>query len=361
MASNEFDRRSAEGPSSGPGGEYADRLERRVTNLLDRVPGYRGYRAKEDRRDADRRVRDHLASAFGAQADRVERVARDLADRRKVMAIGPVDGFARTIRHLVDRVTTASYGYGGLFGDRDVNAAALDQLRRFDEGLMAGVDELDGPIADLEAALVANGDLATPARAGTDQVRRILARFDLRNQVVEQGEPADEASVLEVLSGPEPGSTPPPAWSLDAGAAVSILGDDFVVDARIDIAGTDPALRLFRLGSGAAERWLLIPARSDGDCALLSPSADGVSPGPPPTIDGKAFAERAGGAGEGESVGVGGASGRRPVRFALLAGTDDPEARAVILEWRGGERQVLVGTAVHPADVEVFGTAPKPT
>ncbi len=56
----------------------------RIAGLLDSVPGYRGYRNKEDRRDADRRVRERVAAAFAAQADRVERVGRDLANQRRL-------------------------------------------------------------------------------------------------------------------------------------------------------------------------------------------------------------------------------------------------------------------------------------
>ena len=348
---NEFDRRTAAGAD---GGDEAERMGRRVTSLLERVPGYRGYRDKEDRRDADRRVRDHLAVALGNQAERVERVAHDLATRRRIMDIGPVDGFAGSIRRLIDRITTASYGYGGLFGERDVDAAALDQLRRFDEGLLAGVGELDDPLHGLEAALVADGDLQAPAREGERRVAAILARLDLRGQVVEQGKPAEESKVLAVLGGPDPATAKPPTWNLDAGEALTVLGDDFLVDARLDLAAERP-LRLFRLGGGGGERWLLVPDRGDGDFALLAPTGGSVEPGPPPTIDGTPFAERSGGTGDGELVGPGGASGRRALRYAVLVGTEDPAARAVVLDWQGGERQVLVGRQTHPNDIEVFG------
>src|SRR5690242_17795030 len=98
----------------------------RISGLLASVPGYRGYRTKEERRDADRRVRERVAAAFAAQADRVERVARALADQRRLKDVGPVNEFAQAIRHLVDRISTATYGYGGLFGDRNVDETALD-------------------------------------------------------------------------------------------------------------------------------------------------------------------------------------------------------------------------------------------
>ena len=332
---------------------FGEGLQRRVGDLLDRVPGYRGYRVKEDRRDADRRVRDHVAAQYGTQADRVERVARDLAAQRRLGDIGPVDEFARTLRHFIDRVRTATYGYGGLMGDRDVDSAALDQLRQFDEGLLSGVDELAKPIADLEAALAANGDLAAPARAGTAVVRNLLARFDLRAEVVESGKPAPAESVRRVLQPPRTDETPP-TFNLHDGDALAILGDDYLVDSRIEVAGEPWSFRLFRLSGGTEEQWLFAPNRAEPGLALLRPVAEPPAPGVETAIDGTAYTPQSAGSGDGEVIGVGGRSGLRPVRFAILAGSGDPQARAVVLDW-GTERQAFAGREVHPNDVEIFG------
>lgn len=332
---------------------FGEEIERRVGGLLDRVPGYRGYRAKEDRRDADGRVREHVATAYAAQADRVERVARDLAAQRRLAEITPVDEFARTLRHFIDRVRTASYGYGGLMGDRDVDTTALDQLRRFDEGLLTGVDELAQPIADLEAALVAGGDLAKPAGAGTAVVRGLLARFDLRGEVVETGKPAPEESVLRVLQ-PQTDDAPHPAYELHDGDALAILGDDFLVDSRIEIAAEPASFRLFRLGGGSGERWLFVARQPEPGPALLEPLTPPPAVGAETEIAGTAYIPQSAGSGEGEAIGVGGRSGPLAVRYALLAGSADAQARALVLDWET-ERQAFTGRAVHPNDVEVFG------
>jgi len=323
----------------------------RITGLLDRIPGYRGYRDKEDRRDADRRVRDHLVTAYTAQLNRVQQVARGMATQRRLSDVGPVDDFAQTLQHFIDRVRTATYGYGGLFGSRDVNAAALDQLRLFDGSLLAGVDELNGPIAQLEAASANNGDLAAPARAGTGVVRNLLARLDLRNEVIETAQPAPRESVLAVLQ-PKTAEGPPPAYDLHQGDAVAILGDNYLVDARLAVEAGDNSFRLFRLSAEPA-KWLFVARAPGAPMALLSPTDASVTPGAQTAIGGATYTTQLAGSGEGEVVGVGGASGARPVRFALLVGANDPQARAVVLDW-GNERQVFAGKEVHPEDVEIF-------
>jgi len=131
-------------------------------DALDRVPGYRGYRLKEERRDADRRVRSAVADAYAGELARVERIGRDLANARRLGEISAVERASQAIRHYIDRVRTASAGYGGLFGDRDIDGVALDQLRLFDEGLLFGADELRPSIDDLEAAASLDSHLVPP-------------------------------------------------------------------------------------------------------------------------------------------------------------------------------------------------------
>lgn len=331
-------------------------IERQVRGLLDRIPGYRGYRQKEDRRDADRAVRDHLADTLSQQIDRVQRVASELATERRLNEIGPVDAFANEMRHLVDRIRTATYGYGGLWGSRDVDNAALDQLRRFDESLLDGVSGLDEPIARLERALAESGDLAAAARTGSDRVRSLLAQFDLRHEVVDRGEPAPEDAVLAVLE-PERPDKPPAAFEIHDRDAIAILGDNYLVDGRIDVESDSDSFRLFHLGDDRGQdRWLLIPRRPGEAFAQFTPASESnvTTSGDQTTIDGVAYTTKLVGSGDGEVIGVGGTSGRRGVRYRLLQSTTDARARALLLDW-DGERQILVGEEVHPNDVELFG------
>jgi len=330
----------------------------RIGGLLGSIPGYRGYRDKEDRRDADRRVRERVAAAYAAQADRVERVARDLANQRRLKDVGPVNDFAQTIRNLVDRISTASYGYGGLFGDRNVDETALDQLRLFDEALMSGVNDLEAPIAALEQALASKTDLAAPSREGVAATRKILSHLDLRNEVIETGRPAPQEKIQDILSPKPPEEQgPPPAFNVKEGDAISILGDNFVVDGRIDLQAGGQALRLLRVAT-APERWLVVPGERDRSFALLDLSDQPFTSGAESTIGGEAYTVNWSAAGTGEATGKGGSTGRRPATVTVLTGATNPASRAVVVDW-GTERQVLVGKEVHPDDVEIYGAPGK--
>jgi hypothetical protein len=333
--------------------------ERTANRVLNAIPGYAGYKDKESRRDADRVVRDRLASELASRADRVERVATQLAEQRRIGDVGPVNRFAAAIRLLRDRINTASYGYGGLFGNRDVDASVLDQIKLFDESLFAGLEAIDSATTQLEQAVSSGGDLSAAGAAGESAVAQASTRFDQRKQIIESAIPASPeqmSGVLAVLETPEQrreAASPPPAFELHDRDALAVQGDNFVVDARVDVEATSGSFRVFRLDV-APEKWLFVPKTRGGSFALLTPATGSYSPGPPPSIDGEAYAIETTGHGNGELIGAGGQSGRRPVAYTLLRGEGESSNRALVLQW-GAEQQLLTGTAVHPDDVEIFG------
>ena len=329
----------------------AEGTNRPGPGLVSAILRYRGAAGEERIREEDRRIRDDLAASYDALVERIRDVARRLADERKIVEVGPVDEFAQTLDHFVDRLRTATYGYAGLFAELDPDPGLVAQLRRFDEGLASGVAEIEPPVAAVEQAQTAGSDTSTPALQGTAAARTLLARFDLRARIVETGKPVERESALAALS-PGAQGLPHPAWQLDHGVALAVLGDDFVVEAKIGVDAGPSSFRLFRLSS-APEEWLLVPKETETGFARLSPS-DAPPTGREQTLAGAAYSVSAEGDGSGEVVGAAGSSGVRPVRFVVLRGAQEPNARALTLDW-DGERQAFAGVGVHPDDIEIFG------
>jgi cell division septation protein DedD len=308
-----------------------------------------GSSRKEDRRDADRIVRDQIANELDERATRVDRVASGLAAKRELASLGSLNALSHELRLLATRVRTASYGYGGLFSNRDVNDLALDQIRQFDDVLLEGVSTLDAPIEALERATPETlGDAAAHAKA---IVQHLSGQFDARSSVVETAEPSSvEPSlppVTATLDKVEP-VKPPPAYDLHDRDAVDILGDSFVVDARMEINGPEP-FRLFRF-VGDPKRWLMVPRNPNGPFALLdempaaeteaTPESAGTEP-PPGAVTTT-----------GSVIGAGGDQRDLPVTYQY---TSDELRQSLTLDW-SGERQVFSGTPVHPGDIVIYGS-----
>jgi len=322
--------------------------QRRAQELLDQIPGYRGYRLKEERRDADRRVREAVATAYAAELARVEQIGRTLANARRLDEIGDVERVSQAIRHYIDRVRTASPGYGGLFGERNVDGVALDQLRLFDEGLMIGADELEPTISRLEAAAAAGQPLRGVANEAGQIIETQLTRLNARQEVIDSGHAANRDSVLAALK-PAAAVAPPALFAAGTGDAVSILGDDYTIDAKIVVDGQPQSFRLVRIRRDPDE-WLFVSQDSGTPIARLTP-AEPADRGA--EIPGTSLQPGSAGTGDGEMIGLGGSSGLRPVRYALLSDPNQPAEFGLILDW-DGERQAFVGQRVEPLDVELY-------
>lgn len=326
-------------------------LEQKIREALDRVPGYRGYRLKEERRDADRRVRAAVADAYAIELARLERIGRDLANARRLGEIVAVERASQAIRHYIDRVRSVTPGYGGLFGDRDIDGVALDQLRLFDESLLVGVDELQPAIDRLESALATGTPLGPAADDAANTIESQLVRLDRRNEVIDTGKALSGDRALAVLQ-PIAEVIPPDVYSAQPGDAISILGDDHLVDARIDIDGRPQSFRLFRIAP-EPEEWLMV-GRAPGSPMVRMKPVEAPKMGT--AIPGTSLRQVTAGAGDGEVIGERGSSGLRAVRYALLEDADDPDGFGLILDW-DGERQAFAGRATEPLDVEVFRRA----
>jgi hypothetical protein len=328
----------------------------KLGSLANSIPGYKGYRAKEDRRDADRVVRDKISAELESRAAKAEQLASKMAAARDLSNVGAVNGVVQEIRLLATRVRTASYGYGGLFGNKDVNGAALAQIQAFDETLLEGVTALDPALQTLDQA--GPTGITTAVAEVNDVVRHLSTQFDARASVVETAKPSPVTPALPPISSAldqtEP-PKPPAAFDLHDRDAISILGDNGVIDARIDIAGTSP-IRLFRL-EGNPKRWLVVPSVTGKEFGLLTETAapDKVSA---TTLDGVEFTPSSPQSGMGSAVGAGGEQKNLPVTFVQLTGASDPNARALLIDW-GTERQAFRGQPVHPDDVEIYGSTLK--
>lgn len=325
----------------------------RITNALSSIPGYDGYRDKENRRETDRRVRERIATRLGDLARKTESVATGLANQREIQAVGPVDTVAKEVRHLQDLVATASYGYGGLYSDRNVDAVALEQLNQFDADLLGRVETL-APLVDKLTAASSPADREATLAAVRGALSEIQTRFDERSFVVETGRPSTPSastSPLTVLEKEPTKRLMPAAFSLERGDAISFEGANFIVDASIEIKGDQP-MKLLRIDV-APERWLLANERFGADLQRgeFTETGDAI------VVDGQSFTQHGSGSAPSVVSGLSGTSGQQTVTYRVYGGESSGGPLALTLQWPAATMR-LVGRGISLEDIEVFG---KPT
>lgn len=168
-------------------GDLTERIQASQSKLEEfaaKIPGYDGYKRKEQRREADKLLRMHVARQYEEQLKRLNGVQYTMTSQGKLKAIMTLERAVMKLQLLIDRLKTASYGYAGLFAAVKVDEDVLDRLYDFDEQMMSGVDELSGILDQLEEA--ANSDQDT-APLANDLVRTLEAfndTFSRRQDVI---------------------------------------------------------------------------------------------------------------------------------------------------------------------------------
>lgn len=250
-------------------------VENRITELLHKIPGYSGYRDKENWRDEDKRLRESIADNLQQGVHQLTQYNADLSSQRKLEHLSRMETLVDQIRLLADRIRTASYGYGGIFTDREVDGAALDQLRLFDHALQREVTGLEARIATVTGSVPPRDE---DVLALSKELDRIRSLFDSRSGVIDEAKPDRSARVLELLESNDR-TTPSPLLNVRKGDTLSLLGDNFIANASISIATDQGPLHLVRVSEDENGATWLLGSGVDGiPSARLSESVGEIPP-----------------------------------------------------------------------------------
>lgn len=146
--------------------------------LLAKVPGFKGYFEKQNRRASDKLLRETIASRYEEQWKRISAIQRDLISQGEIGSISGLESAAVKLRQFIDRVRTASYGYAGFFDAVKINEDELAAVYQFDLALLTGVDEISRAIDNVEASIGTDGlkaairNLTTLAQQSVDLFNR---------------------------------------------------------------------------------------------------------------------------------------------------------------------------------------------
>ncbi|UCC76152.1 MAG: hypothetical protein JSW37_11635 [Anaerolineales bacterium] len=136
-------------------GDLRKRIEgayNKLEEMAKDLPGYKGYKDKEVRRQADKLIRMKVARGFEEQRGRLNSIAMQLADAGRLRVLLTVDRSLMRLQFLIDRLKTASYGYAGLFDAIKVKEAELDALYEYDAALLDDVEKVRMLIDAVDAA-----------------------------------------------------------------------------------------------------------------------------------------------------------------------------------------------------------------
>jgi len=149
--------------------------------MAEHIPGYKGYKQKELKREADKIERLYVAERLDSCQTRLDDVKLELVNRGNLEMLGVIDVAIRKLRKVRDRVQFADYGYAGLFDTTKVGVAKLEELQAFDKQLeteAGGIDELAKALSADSPSLRADIGLLD------DRIVALDARFSEREHLI---------------------------------------------------------------------------------------------------------------------------------------------------------------------------------
>jgi len=157
-----------------------------LERLAASIPGYKGYKEKEMRREADKLLRMHLARQLEEQWRRLPDLQKQLIGAGQLELVDDLEGAVMGLQTIVDRLKTASYGYAGFFDAVKVKEEQLDALYRFDEALLNEVPKVAEGIDRVAAAIAAQKGMAKAIAELAATVRKIGETLHRRQDVMLQ-------------------------------------------------------------------------------------------------------------------------------------------------------------------------------
>ena len=154
-----------------------------VTKILAKIPGFGGYIERENRRAADKLLRDTVANRFEEIWKRVSSLQADLVSQGAIEYVDDMEGAAIKFRQFIDRVKNASYGYSGLFDAVKINEAELLKIYQYDLALLELAEESNRAVDTVETSIGTDG-LPAAIRNLKSVASKAVDAYNHRSEIV---------------------------------------------------------------------------------------------------------------------------------------------------------------------------------
>jgi len=159
----------------------------KLKQLLAKIPGFKGYIEMEDRRSADKMVRDAVADRYQEQLDRLTGIMSEFVDRGDLAYMDKLEGVAVKIRTFIDKIRHAVYGYSGFFDAIRIDQDKLDKLYDYDQALLDGVEGISETLDKLSSAVDSDQIKSLIANL-TQQAADMVVKADQRKEEITREE-----------------------------------------------------------------------------------------------------------------------------------------------------------------------------
>ena len=152
--------------------------------LASLIPGFGGYIERQNRRDADKLLRDTVARRFDEQWKRASQIQVDMVSSGMIQYVDDMERAALQLRTFIDKISTAPRGYSGLFDAVKINEKELEAIYQFDAAFFDLADQVARALDNVEASLGDEAALPAAIRNVTTIARMAVETYNRRAEVV---------------------------------------------------------------------------------------------------------------------------------------------------------------------------------
>lgn len=154
-----------------------------LKNLLSKVPGFKGYLEKEDRRTADKLMREEIGDRYVKVLNQLDAVMTRMVDQGQIEYVDNLESVVTKVQTFIDRIRNASYGYSSFFAAVKIDEETLDRIYEYDKSLLEGAQKMEELMLSVEAA-ENDAELKSLLDEMNQQARELINQVDRRKQVM---------------------------------------------------------------------------------------------------------------------------------------------------------------------------------
>lgn len=155
--------------------------------LASHIPGFSGYIERQNRRAADKLLRESVSERFEELWKRTSNIQTDLINEGMIELMDDIEQAAIQLRTFADKIRTATYGYAGFFDAVKIKEDELAQLYQYDLAFFDVAEQIDQALDNLEASMGDEEGLKAAIRNLINLAREAVRTFDRRYEMINGG------------------------------------------------------------------------------------------------------------------------------------------------------------------------------
>lgn len=128
-------------------------LAEKLEGLVEKIPLLGSYLRRENARERDKIIREHIAERIDHLKGGLMKVMEDGAESGRLEGLDKLDRLSRKLDKLRDTVKFAAHGYSGIFDRVKVRDDELTALHTYDLEMLEKVEDMDRRLGGIKSVL----------------------------------------------------------------------------------------------------------------------------------------------------------------------------------------------------------------